>query len=179
MTVDSTLEGGKELVMSEEINNTGTGTEEHGGHEEFSAITTQEDLDKIIGERLSRERKKYAGFDDLKAKAEKYDAIEEGQKTELQKLQERIEKAEKENAAFKQREQVNTWAAEVSKETGVPANLLRGSTKEELEAHAELLKEFTVERSTAPIVKSDGMKPKGKAGVTTADLFADATDGAL
>ena len=161
--------------MSEEINNTGTGTEEHGGHEEFSAITTQEDLDKIIGERLSRERKKYVGFDDLKAKAEKYNAIEEGQKTELQKLQERIEKAEKENAAFKQREQVSTWAAEVSKETGVPANLLRGSTKEELEAHANLLKEFTGSQSTAPVVVSDGNKPKNKPGVTTADLFAETT----
>lgn len=163
--------------MSEEINSAGTGTEEHGGHEEFSAITTQEDLDKIIGARLDRERKKYAGFEDLKAKAEKYDAIEEGQKTELQKLQERIEKAEKENAVFKQREQVSTWAAEVSKETGVPANLLRGSTKEELEAHAEQLKEFTTGQSTAPIVNSDGMKPKGKVGITNADRFADATEG--
>ena len=158
-----------------EGNNAGTGMVGAEGQEAFEAITTQEDLDKMIGKRLSREREKYAGFEDLKAKAEKYDAIEEGQKTELQKLQERIEKAEKENAAFKQREQVSTWAAEVSKETGVPANLLRGSTKEELEAHAELLKEFTGEQSSAPIVKSDGQKPKGKAGVTTAELFADAT----
>lgn len=161
--------------MSEEINSAGTGIEEHGGHEEFSAITTQEDLDKIIGKRLAREREKYAGFEDLKAKAEKYDAIEEGQKTELQKLQERIEKAEKENAVFKQREQVNTWAAEVSKETGVPANLLRGSTKDELESHAAMLKEFTGEQSTAPVVQSDGKKPKSKAGVTTAELFEEAT----
>jgi hypothetical protein len=161
--------------MSEEINSAGTGVEEHGGHEEFSAITTQEDLDKIIRKRLTKEREKYAGFEDLKAKAEKYDAIEEGQKTELQKLQERIEKAEKENAVFKQREQVNTWAAEVSKETGVPANLLRGSTKDELESHAAMLKEFTGEQSTAPVVQSDGKKPKSKAGVTTAELFEEAT----
>ncbi|SDY29217.1 capsid assembly scaffolding protein Gp46 family protein [Eubacterium barkeri] len=145
------------------------------GQEAFEAITTQEDLDKIIGKRLSREREKYAGFEDLKAKAEKYDAIEEGQKTELQKLQDQIEKAEKENAAFKQREQVNSWAAEISKETGVPASLLRGSTKEEMEAHAELLKEFTSEQPTAPIVGSDGNKPKGQPGLTTADLFAETT----
>lgn len=161
--------------MSEEINSAGTGIEEHGGREEFSAITTQENLDKIIGKRLTREREKYAGFEDLKAKAEKYDAIEEGQKTDLQKLQERLERAEKENAAFKQREQVSTWAAEVSKETGVPANLLRGSTKDELESHAAMLKEFTGEQSTAPVVQSDGKKPKSKAGVTTAELFEEAT----
>lgn len=160
--------------MSEQTN-TGTGTVGGKGQEAFEAITTQADLDKIIGARLDRERKKYAGFEDLKAKAEKYDAIEEGQKTELQKLQERIERAEKENAVFKQREQVNTWAAEVSKETGVPANLLRGSTKDELESHAALLKEFTGEQSTAPIVQSDGKKPKSKAGVTTAELFEEAT----
>ena len=30
--------------MSEEINNTGAEPEEHGSHEEFLAITTQEDL---------------------------------------------------------------------------------------------------------------------------------------
>lgn len=160
--------------MSEE-NNAGTGTVEGEGQETFKAITTQADLDRIIGARLDRERKKYAGFEDLKAKAEKYDAIEEGQKTELQKLQERIERAEKENAVFKQREQVNTWAAEVSKETGVPANLLRGSTKDELESHAAMLKEFTGEQSTAPVVQSDGKKPKSKAGVTTAELFEEAT----
>lgn len=160
--------------MSEE-NNAGTGTVEGKGQEAFEAIATQADLDKIIGARLDRERKKYAGFEDLKAKAEKYDAIEEGQKTELQKLQERIENAEKENAAFKQREQVSTWAAEVSKETGVPANLLRGSTKDELESHAAMLKEFTGEQSTAPVVQSDGKKPKSKAGVTTAELFEEAT----
>ncbi|MEG1433898.1 capsid assembly scaffolding protein Gp46 family protein [Eubacterium sp.] len=160
--------------MSEQTN-TGTGTVEGKGQEAFEAITTQADLDKIIGARLDRERKKYAGFEDFKAKAEKYDAIEEGQKTDLQKLQERIERAEKENAAFKQREQVNTWAAEVSKETGVPANLLRGSTKDELESHAAMLKEFTGEQSTAPVVQSDGKKPKSKAGVTTAELFEEAT----
>ena len=158
-----------------EGNNAGTGMVGAEGQEAFEAITTQEDLDKIIGKRLSREREKYVGFDDLKAKAEKYDAIEEGQKTELQKLQERIEKAEKENAAFKQREKINTWAREVSEESGVPSNLLRGTTKEELEAHANLLKEFTGSQSTAPVVVSDGNKPKNKPGVTTADLFAETT----
>ncbi len=159
--------------MSEEINNTGTGTEEHGGHEEFSAITTQEDLDKIIGARVARERKKYEGFEVYKEKAEKYDAFEESQKTEMQKLNERLENAEKENAAYKQREQLVEWAKEVSDTSGVPANLLRGSTKEELMAHADELKAFIGEQPTAPVVPSDGQKPKHKTA-TTADLFAEA-----
>ena len=47
---------------------------------EFKAIETQEELDRIIGERLKRERdateKKYADFETLKEKAARYDEIE-------------------------------------------------------------------------------------------------------
>lgn len=156
--------------MSDE-KNIGTGTVEEE-ESTFEPITTQEDLNRIIGERIARERSKYEGFEDYKAKAEKYDAFEEGQKTELQKLNERLENAEKENAAYKQREQLAAWAKEVSDESGIPANLLRGTTKDEMEAHAKELKAFTGERSTAPVIESDGRKPKHKAA-TNADLFAE------
>jgi hypothetical protein len=47
-----------------------------GGEKKF----TQADLDRITGERLAREQKKYEGFDDLKAKAEKWAAHEAAQK---------------------------------------------------------------------------------------------------
>ena len=46
---------------------------------------TQAEMDAIIGERLSRERAKYADYDEVKAKAAKYDEVEEANKTELQK----------------------------------------------------------------------------------------------
>ena len=37
----------------------------------FTPITSQEDLDKVIGARLAREREKFADYDDLKAAASK------------------------------------------------------------------------------------------------------------
>lgn len=50
----------------------GGGGNENGDEKKFS----QAELDRISGERLDRERKKYEGFDDLKAKAEKWDTFE-------------------------------------------------------------------------------------------------------
>lgn len=43
---------------------------------EFKAPASQDDLDKIVNDRLARERKKFEGHDDFKAKAEKWDAYE-------------------------------------------------------------------------------------------------------
>lgn len=156
--------------MSEELNN-GTGMVEEVPAA-FEPITTQEDLNKVIGERITRERSKYEGFEEYKSKAEKFDAFEESRKTEMQKMTERLEIAEKENAEYKQREQLATWANEVSKEYGIPADVIKGADKEEMMAHAERLKVFTGALPTAPIVQSDGQKPKHKAA-TTADLFAE------
>lgn len=66
--------------------------------------------------------------------------IEESKKTEDQKRAERIEQLERELNGFKQREQVTTWAAEIVKDSAIPASALRGSTREELEEHFEQLK---------------------------------------
>lgn len=61
---------------------------------EFKAITSQADLDKVLGDRLARERAKYADYDDIKAKAAKVDEAAEASKTEAQKLADRIQAAE-------------------------------------------------------------------------------------
>lgn len=57
---------------------------------EFKAISSQEELDRIVGQRLARERSKFADYDDLKAKAAKFDEVDSASKTELQKLQDGI-----------------------------------------------------------------------------------------
>jgi hypothetical protein len=51
---------------------------------------TQAEVDKQIEARLARERRKFADYDDLKKKAGQYDKIQESQKTELQKKEDRI-----------------------------------------------------------------------------------------
>lgn len=99
---------------------------------------SQDELNRIVESRLAREREKFAGFDDLKAKAARLDAIEEQNKTELQKAQERVAAAEK--AA----NEATTLAAKatVAATKGVPMDLLSGSNKAELEASADALLAF-------------------------------------
>lgn len=55
------------------------------GGQEFKPIASQADLDRIIGERLSRERSRFADYDDLKAKAAEFDKAADAQKSELQR----------------------------------------------------------------------------------------------
>ena len=44
---------------------------------------TQAELDAVVKDRLKREREKYSDYEDLKAKAAKFDEAEEANKTEL------------------------------------------------------------------------------------------------
>ncbi|MDQ3786268.1 MAG: hypothetical protein M3422_03375, partial [Actinomycetota bacterium] len=46
---------------------------------------TQDDVNRIVAERIARERQKYEGFDDLKDKAAKYDALQAENATEVEK----------------------------------------------------------------------------------------------
>lgn len=54
---------------------------------------TQAQVDRLIQDRLAR-AKKPDDYDDLKKRAEEYDKLQDAQKTELQKAQERADKAE-------------------------------------------------------------------------------------
>lgn len=102
--------------------------------EQGARTFTQEDVDRIVAERLRREREKYADYDDLKARAAAADAS----KSELQQLAERLAATEKRM----QEAEIKALRAEVAAGKGVPVDLLRGSTKEELEAWADKLIEF-------------------------------------
>lgn len=55
---------------------------------------TQADLDRIVKERLDREKGKYADYATLKQAADKLKEIEDAQKTETEKLQERLQQLE-------------------------------------------------------------------------------------
>lgn len=76
--------------------------EPEGGPVEGKTFT-QADLDKIVQERLARERQKFTDYDDLKAKATKLDELEQERKTELEKLQERAERAEADRTRAEER----------------------------------------------------------------------------
>lgn len=122
------------------------------GGNEFKAPASQEELDRIIGARIERERAKFADYKDIKAKAEKFDAVEEANKTELQKLAERAETAEKALTPA----QAQIARLEVALEKGLTATQAKrlvGSTKEEFAADAdELLNDLA---SSKPSHKPD------------------------
>jgi len=134
---------------------------------------TQEQIDALVEERLVRDRKS-SGYYDMKEKAEKYDELQEASKTELQKLKERAEKAEVEIKALKQNEQIEAWKQEVSEATGVKTSLLSGTTKEEIEKHAQAIKE-TYDPPAAPHISTDGKRPVTP-GKTAEALFGEALD---
>lgn len=56
----------------------------------------QADVDRIVSERLAREKAKYADYDDVKAKAEQFDAVQAAQQTELERAQSENVKLQKE-----------------------------------------------------------------------------------
>lgn len=67
------------------------------------AALSQADVDRIVNERLSRERAKFADYNDLKAKAAKYDEAEAAKAPEL----ERVAKTAREEGAAEARATLN------------------------------------------------------------------------
>jgi len=145
----------------------------------FEPITSQEEFDRRLADRLRREREKYSDYDDLKAAAARLAEIEEANKTEEQKRAERIAELEAKVNEYETREQIAAWKAEVAEATGVPAAALAGSTKEEIEAHAETLKPLiaqpNTQQQTAQTVPTIGNQPdRPAASVPLKDQIAAA-----
>ena len=120
---------------------------------------TQEQVDQIVEKRLAKERGKYKDYDELKSKAMKLDEMENAGKSEIDKLKESnaaLRKQIDDAAAEKQHAE---WVSEVAKDKDVPAELLRGGSKEELEAHADLLRAALHPASKPPRVKNQTGSP--------------------
>lgn len=135
-------------------------TESHEEPQEpqFAPITSQEELDRIIGNRLAREREKYADYGELKEQAEKFAEVQEMHKAELDAKQAELDEANNKIKGFEAAKEAAETRERVAREFGIPANVLRGSTEEELTAHAEGLKEFLA----GPVVPTAHVKPEKK-----------------
>jgi hypothetical protein len=83
----------------------------------FKAPESQEALERILGERVARERARFADYDDLKAKAARLDEVDKASKTEVQKLQDEIKERDGKLAALpgELRKQVIRFASQASK----------------------------------------------------------------
>lgn len=146
----------------------------------FEAITTQEEFDKAISERLNRERstieKKYGDYEQLKEKAGKYDAIVgkdyEGQ---IKSLNEQLKTAKEtitgHNAIVadltKRAETAETKLLKnkVAHEAGLPVELadrLTGDTEEALKEDAKTLAEFAKVSKTPPMRSTESQQTDNK-----------------
>jgi phage terminase Nu1 subunit (DNA packaging protein) len=134
-------------------------TEENNGEKPEVKTFTQEQVNALVAEAKRKEREKIpTDYDDLKAKASKFDDLEQASKTELQKALDKAAALETELTGYKTKEQVAGWAAEIVKDSDIPASVLRGSTREELEQHFEQLKSLAPKpkRTSAPAGHATG-----------------------
>ena len=131
---------------------------------------TQADVDRIVTNRLS----KYSDYEELKAKAAKFDEAEEANKSELQKAIDRANGLQAELDGLKEANAIRQVRDEVSQTTGVPASLLTGKTKEECEAQAAAIADYKAQAAPGayPQVK-DGGDPQINIQKKTRDQFAD------
>lgn len=131
---------------------------------------TQAEVDKIVSERLCRDRAKYADYEDLKAKAGKYDEMEEASKSELQKATERASDLQRQLDDMKAAENIRIIRERVSQETGVPAALLTAGTEDDCKAQADAIKAYAT--PMYPSVKDAGEVVGAPRQKTTAQEFA-------
>lgn len=115
---------------------------------------------KAEAERLKAEARKWEtrSKDNAKA-AQRLAEFEESQKTDLEKALARAEAAEKRASEYETQQQVAAWKAEISAGTGVPADALRGTSREELEAHAADLAPLLNASQRGPYVPAPGNIP--------------------
>lgn len=133
---------------------------------------TQDEVNNIVNDRLARERKKYEGIDleALKTKAAEFDRMEEANKSELEKANDRANKLAVELENIKKAEEVRVIRQKVSDDTGVPVNLLTASTEDECTEQANAIKAYAVP-SGYPSVK-DGGEPQTMSKKSARDDFS-------
>lgn len=137
----------------------------------FEAVTSQEALDRIISQRLAREKSKYADYDDLKAKAKKFDEAEEATKSEIQRERDKREAAEKRAQELEAAQTRRDLAEKVSAEKRVPVQLLMrggGDTEESMEAYADEILAYRNGGDPKPgVVKKSGTDGDNKDKATS------------
>ena len=101
---------------------------------------TQDQVNKLMGELRAKERAKYADYDEVKAKAAKYDEAEEANKTELQKAVEERDKLKAELDKLNEEREHAQAVAKAAAEYGVDADLLSRMAGD-VDENAKFLKE--------------------------------------
>lgn len=132
------------------------GQENVTGNDNQGARTfTQEEVNTIVSDRLKRERANYADYEDLKAKASKYDEEQQKNKSELELMTEENASLKKQLETMTKENEVKSVREKVAAATGVPANLLSAETEEACMEQAKGILAFA-KPSGYPTVKDGG-----------------------
>ena len=144
-----------------------------GNNDGWTPPASQDELNRIIAERVAREKAKYSDYADLKAKASKFEELDAASKSELQRATERAEQAERERDAVR----AETLRLSIIAKHQIPADyheFISGETEEDLEAKAQKVLSLIDSSKPDPFPKADpsqGARGAGKS--TTADIFAE------
>ncbi|MCW2752494.1 MAG: hypothetical protein JWR83_3604 [Aeromicrobium sp.] len=137
-----------------------------GAGDEFKPITSQDDLNRIITDRIGRERSKFADYKDLKAKAQRFDELEAANKSEIDKANDAKAQAEARAA----RAEADALRLRVAAKHGISdedADLfLTGTDEETLARQATRLSQHSSDRK-----KNGNVVPRE--GTTTSALQND------
>ena len=120
-------------------------------------------------------RKWEARAKENKTAADELAALKASQMTEAEKSAARLAELESTVKGYQAKEQASEWAKEITQGSSVPPEVLRGSTREELEAHfaslSSLITNAPVQRG--PIIPSEGSgsdAPAGQSQITESVL---------
>lgn len=134
---------------------------------------TQTDIDRVVEQRLARERQKFADYDELKSAADELAKIREGEKTEMQRFQEELA-AEREARAAAESTAATMKRTQYGMDKGLPrdlAELLTAADDEGLDAQIEKLLPHIAKPDAKPVVTTSGGLRSGAtgSGSSTAD----------
>lgn len=93
-----------------------------------------------------------------KTAADELAALKAAQMTETEKAAARLAELESTVKGYQTKEQVAAWKADVAKTSGVPVAALAGSSLEEIQAHADVLKSLITSPAEprGPLVPTEG-----------------------
>lgn len=120
----------------------------------------------------SEARNLRARLKEAEEKARRFDEIEESNKTEAQKQAEQLAKLQQEN----ERLQAQVLKAQVAADKGVPAELLSGTSEDELVASAERLLAFRGQQAAPEYGRSADASPTKPKQLTRADMSRMTTE---
>ncbi|MCK1219596.1 capsid assembly scaffolding protein Gp46 family protein [Streptococcus uberis] len=128
---------------------------------DFKIIETQEELDAIIQSRLSREREKYADYEDLKKQLADFEAKETTYQNTINDLKVRetdlTSQIESLNGDLT-KTKLQTAKQRIATEYGLPLDLaerLQGDDEESFKADAERLASYLAPKQPTPPMKSN------------------------